>query len=63
MQSMLSITDCADIPRGKDYMSEQPNSGPSWLGSSTFFAIQPALAFILSEATSFGQLRAYAKRG
>jgi hypothetical protein len=29
----------------------------------TFIAIQPALAFILSETTRFGQLRAYAKRG
>jgi hypothetical protein len=28
----------------------------------TYIAIQPALAFILGEATSFGQLRAYAKR-
>jgi hypothetical protein len=29
----------------------------------TYIAIQPALAFILSETTRFGQLRAYAKRG
>ena len=29
----------------------------------TYLAIQPALAFIFGEATSFGQLRAYAKRG
>jgi hypothetical protein len=28
----------------------------------TYIAIQPALAFIISEAVSFGQLRAYAKR-
>lgn len=28
----------------------------------TFVAIQPALAFIVGEATAFGQLRAYAKR-
>ena len=29
----------------------------------TYIAIQPALAFIFGEATSFGQLRSYAKRG
>ena len=29
----------------------------------TYIAIQPALAFIFGEATSFGQLRGYAKRG
>lgn len=29
----------------------------------TFIAIQPALAFIFGEATAFGQLRNYAKRG
>ena len=29
----------------------------------TFIATQPAIAFIFSEATCFGQLRAYAKRG
>jgi hypothetical protein len=29
----------------------------------TFIAIQPALAFVFGEATSFGQLRGYAKRG
>jgi hypothetical protein len=28
----------------------------------TYIAIQPALAFIFSETTAFGQLRAYAKR-
>ena len=29
----------------------------------TYIAIQPALAFIFGEATAFGQLRSYAKRG
>jgi hypothetical protein len=29
----------------------------------TYIAIQPALAFIFGEATAFGQLRNYAKRG
>jgi len=29
----------------------------------TYVAIQPALAFIFGEATAFGQLRNYAKRG
>jgi len=29
----------------------------------TYLAIQPALAFIFGEATAFGQLRSYAKRG
>ena len=29
----------------------------------TYIAIQPALAFVFGEATSFGQLRGYAKRG
>jgi hypothetical protein len=29
----------------------------------TYVAIQPALAFIFGEATAFGQLRGYAKRG
>lgn len=29
----------------------------------TYIAIQPALAFVFGEATAFGQLRGYAKRG
>jgi hypothetical protein len=29
----------------------------------TYIAIQPALAYIFGEATAFGQLRGYAKRG
>jgi hypothetical protein len=65
MQSLLSIAGIENKRKGGEALLGDGEVNVSGMMQSdvTFIAIQPALAFIMSEATSFGQLRAYAKRG